>query len=232
MVVLRLLLLLLLFGGGFLFAVYQHWIPVPDRWNPWAPLDLRDKPTFVTGWKLRRLEDRPEACLAALDTGALDFSPVPDSEPQPGCPLRNVVRVEGSDVRFSESFLATCPLAAAWSLFERHGLQPAAQTHLGSRVEAVEHLGSYACRPISGGSRMSQHASANALDVAAFRLEDGQRVVLRNDWPDEGQKGEFLRAVRDAACDYFRATLGPAYNDAHADHFHFDMGSYFSRICR
>ena len=40
----------------------------------------------------------------------------------------------------------------------------------------------------------------------------------------------FLRAVRDGACRWFDAVLGPDYNAAHADHFHFDRGG--GRICR
>ncbi|MDH5833499.1 extensin family protein [Luteimonas kalidii] len=40
----------------------------------------------------------------------------------------------------------------------------------------------------------------------------------------------FLRAVRDGACQWFDAVLGPDYNAAHADHFHFDRGG--GRICR
>lgn len=228
----RVLLLLLLLAGGLLLAVREGWLPVEDRWNPWAPLNLAEPPNFLTHWKLDRLAARPEACLAALETAELRFSPLPDQEPQPGCPLENVARVEGGGVAFSSGFLASCPLAAAWAMYERHALQPAAERHLGSRVTSVEHLGSYACRTIAGRSRMSRHATAEALDVAAFRLEDGRRVELLRDWPGEGAEADFLRAARDAACRFFSGTLGPDYNRAHANHFHFEVGGPFRRLCR
>src|SRR5690606_30865360 len=122
-------------------------------------------------------------------------------------------------------------------MWERHVLQAAAQAHLGARVDAIEHFGSYACRNLYGeeGRNRSQHATADALDVAGFVLADGRRVRVQRDWqrqPEgadvEGGDGaamspapeaRFLRAVRDGACDYFDAVLGPDYNRAHADHF-------------
>jgi len=229
---LRVLLLLLLLAGGLLLAVREGWLPLEDRWKPWAPLDLAEPPGPFTQWKLGRLAGRPEACLAALETAEMRFTPVPDQEPQPGCPLENTVRVERAGVAFDGSFLATCPLAVAWAMYERHGLQPAAERHLGSRVAAVEHLGSYACRTIAGRSRMSRHATAEALDVAAFRLEDGRRVELLRDWPGEGDEAAFLRAARDEACSFFSGTLGPDYDRAHANHFHFEVGGSFRRLCR
>ncbi|HEX2447579.1 MAG TPA: extensin family protein [Methyloceanibacter sp.] len=37
------------------------------------------------------------------------------------------------------------------------------------------------------------------------------------------RKGEFVRMVHDDACQTFGTVLGPEANDAHKDHFHFDM---------
>ena len=47
---------------------------------------------------------------------------------------------------------------------------------------------------------------------------------------DASPEAAFLRDVRDGACDWFDIVLGPDYNAAHADHFHFDRGG--GRICR
>ena len=117
-------------------------------------------------------------------------------------------------------------------LFERHSLQPVAREIYGQAVAGVEHLGSFACRNIYGrvDARRSQHASANALDIAAFRLADGRRVVVAEDWNGHGDAARFLRAVRDGACGNFDGVLGPDYNRAHHDHFHLDLGGW--QICR
>ena len=140
------------------------------------------------------------------------------------------VRVHSAGVGFSSSFIASCPLAAAFAVFERHDLQPTAQAIFGQRVVQVEHVGSFACRSIPGSQRRSQHASANALDIVGFRLADGRRISVLRDWPKQDQNAQFLRQVQQGACARFNATLGPHYNAAHRDHFHVDMGLW--RMCR
>lgn len=208
---------------------------VPRHWHPGQPLEVDDPLTPVTRWKLHRLDDHPDDCLAmlqALPSEVLRATPLDDHEPEPGCPLENVVRVQASGLAFDTGFIASCPLALAWVIFERQRLQPAAEAALGSRVVAVEHYGSFACRNIYGreDDRPSAHATAEALDVAAFRLADGREARLRDHWEDTGARGTFLREVHDGACDVFGTVLGPDYNAAHADHLHLAMRGY--RLCR
>lgn len=135
-------------------------------------------------------------------------------------------------MRLSSSFLASCPLAVATAMFERHGLQAAAQAVYGMPVVAMEHLGSFACRNLYNRSqgRLSQHASANALDIAAFQLADGRRISVLRGWDSQGDDAEFLRQVHRNACKYFNTVLGPQYNAAHRNHFHVDMGGW--AVCR
>lgn len=222
------LVLLGLFGVP--LAVYQQWLAVPARWDPWAPLDIAAKPNLLTPFKLWRLEDDPVLCRQALATSLLRYTALPDSSPAAECPLQNTLRVQASGVGFSSSFIASCPLAAAFALFERHALQPAAQEVFGQPVVRVEHVGSFACRSIAGSQRRSQHASANALDIVGFHLQDGRRISVLRDWPGEGEAARFLRRVHEGACASFNVTLGPQYNAAHRDHFHVDMGLW--RMCR
>ncbi|MDH1007241.1 extensin family protein [Pseudomonas nicosulfuronedens] len=218
--------------AGFALAVQQQWLKLPDRWSPWAPLNVSDEPNLLTRYKLWRLRDDAELCRLALQSSDLKAQPMADSEPVAGCPLQNVWRVQAAEVKLSSSFLASCPLAVSFALFERYSLQPAARSVYGQSVVGVEHLGSFACRNIYGRTegRRSQHASANALDIAAFRLADGRRIVVARDWNGEGDAARFLRAVRDSACGNFDGVLGPDYNRAHHDHFHFDLGGW--QLCR
>ncbi|MDD0841864.1 extensin-like domain-containing protein [Pseudomonas sp. Gutcm_11s] len=211
-------------------AVQQGWVQVSPRLNPWAPLDVRQPPNLLTGYKLMRLQRDPELCRLALDSSVLRYTAVADSEPAAGCAVQNSVRVDRSAVQFSSSFLASCRLAVAYALFEEHGLQPAARRAFGQPVARVDHLGSFACRNIGNSQRRSQHATANALDIAGFRLQDGRRISVARHWAGKGPEALFLREVRDAACDSFRVTLGPEYNAAHRDHLHLDMGLF--RLCR
>ncbi len=226
----RLLFLFLLLGAALLVALWRGWLEVAPRYNPWAPLDVRETPNLLTPFKLWRLGDDRELCDLALATSGLRFTRLADSAPHPGCPVENAVRIQGANVGLSSSFMATCPLAVSFALFERHGLQPAAQAVFGQPVSRVEHVGSFTCRSIAGSQRPSQHSYANALDMVGFRLRDGQHISVLRDWPAEGDKARFLRLVQEAACDSFNVTLGPEYNAAHRDHFHVDMGMW--RMCR
>ena len=227
-VVLALLGVLVLAAGQ---AWHLGWRP-PAQWNPLAPLDVSQPPNWLTGFKLKRLRDDPALCQQALQSSQLRYRAQADSPASAKCPLSNVWRIEGGQARLSSSFLASCPLAVAYALFERHGLQPVAQRVLGQPVVQVDHLGSFACRNVYNrkAGRLSQHASANALDIAGFRLRDGQRIVLARDWQGTGDKAMFLREVRQAACEHFSTVLGPEYNAAHRDHFHVDMGRW--QVCR
>ncbi|MDJ0389466.1 extensin family protein [Roseomonas sp. E05] len=203
------------------------WRP-PPPWDPLAPLDFRDPPTPVTRWKLARMEWQPESCFAAFAASGMTVARLPDRPSELGCPLEDTVRLTGEGASLAPAGpVVTCPVAAAWALFEHHALQPAAERHFGSRVTRVHHLGTYACRNVYGRAegRRSEHATANALDIAGFTLGKGQEIRVVRDW-GEGEAGAFLREVRDGACRFFRAVLGPDYNAAHRDHFHLDRGPW------
>ncbi|SEO90621.1 extensin family protein [Pseudomonas sp. NFACC39-1] len=230
--VLKGLTFLLLVVGVAVLGVWRGWLAVPPQWNPWAPLDVNVPPNLLTRYKLMALRNDPQLCDQALATSGLRATRQADSSPQASCPLSNVLRVQGGEVALSSGFLASCPLAVAFALFERHALQPAALATYGQKVARVDHLGSFACRNLYGresGAR-SQHATASALDIAGFRLADGRSVSVLKDWPKDNTHAQFLRQVRDGACDVFNVVLSPDYNAAHRNHFHLDVGPWW--ICR
>jgi hypothetical protein len=227
----RRLLLLLLFVLAW-WALASGRIEVPDRLNPWAELRLAEPPNFLTTFKQRRAASDPERCLAVLAQSRFRFSPVPDRQTAPGCGFSNAVRVGRTGVAVGPDFTLSCPAALALALWELHVMQPAAEAAFGQPVARIEHLGSYACRNVYGreAGRRSRHATANALDLAGFVLADGRRVSVLRDWPGGGDSAGFLRALHRGGCRWFGGALGPDYNAAHADHFHFDVGGY--SICR
>jgi hypothetical protein len=208
-------------------------IVVPAQINPLAPLRVADEVGLLTRFKLSRLERNGPECLVALADAPVLHKPVSDRRMSEGCGFSNAVEVTRSSVAFSRSFTATCPLMVAWALFETHVLHSAARQHLGQDVVRVTHLGTYACRNINHreAGRRSEHATANAIDISGFLLADGQQISLEKDWQgNDPRRTAFLQAVRDGACEFFDVVLSPEYNEAHRDHFHFDMGRY--RGCR
>jgi hypothetical protein len=201
--------------------------------NPFAPFSLAHPVGWATAGKLTALVDDPAACRAALRGDGIAFA----TEPAIGsgaCRLEDRTRLAASAVRLlPRQPNSTCAAAAGMILWQRHVVQPAAARHFGQRVSALDHLGTTNCRRIAGGSRMSEHATGNAYDIAAFRLADGRRVTLIGGWNGRADERAFLREVRDGACDIFGTTLSPDFNAAHRDHFHFDMAARdFGALCR
>jgi hypothetical protein len=199
---------------------------------PWEPLSLEQSLGWATRMKLAELSGDPQQCLAALRTAQrLQFR---EGAPDAGtatCPLTDVVAIERSSIAYDQELAASCALAAAMYIWEREVVQPAAQAHLQTTVTQIDTFGTFACRNVYGraDARRSEHATANALDVAGFRLANGERVSVLDDWGADTAEAAFLRAVRDGSCEVFSAVLGPEYNSAHANHFHLDMGPF--RIC-
>jgi hypothetical protein len=203
-------------------------VVLPPELNPSAPLDLRNAPGLLTGYKLSRMARDPGFCEASFAVSGIPLHRLPPQPLRDGCGIAEPVRLPSS-LRFSPSIpVVNCPLAAAWAIFERDGLQQAAEKTLGQRVTGVHHLGAYNCRNIyhQQHGRRSRHATADALDIAGFTLADGRGIALPRDWNAPGPAGPFLRAVRDSACRVFGAVLGPDYNAAHRDHFHLDRGGW------
>jgi hypothetical protein len=207
-------------------------VTVPSAYHPWTPLEVRDEPNFLTRYKLGRLERNRDECTGVLRQAGLAYTPIPDQVTGEGCGFENAVRVVRARAQLSDSFVATCPLAVAWVLFETHVLHASAERRFGQNVSRVIHSGSYACRNINHrvAGRRSEHATANAIDVSAFILADGTRITVGQDWRAGSAGAAFLRDIRAGACRFFDVVLGPDFNDQHRDHFHLDMGRF--RACR
>jgi len=203
------------------------WRP-PDRYNPWAPLDLRAAPDIFLRYKLARLGDNPAMCRAALaDAGAV-FTPVADHAEPGGCGWTDAVRLSAiGSARLSSPAMVTCPLAASLVMFDRQVLEPDAHAHFGSPVRVIDHVGSYACRNIYHREQapLSRHALADAIDVTGWRLANGVRVSIERDWTSS-QTAPFLQGLQRQGCRYFGAFFGPDYNAGHRTHFHLQGGGF------
>jgi hypothetical protein len=224
--------LVLLVVGGLVLSV-RAWLADHPQHDPWAPLDLRDPPGWATRVKLAALRENPAGCRAVLERSAVPFLRLPAAGE--GECRRADRTVLGEAPLVPSAPPTTCAVAAGFELWLGQRVQPAAERILGARVARVEHLGAYSCRRLYGRARgrWSEHASGNALDVAAFVLADGRRISVAADWGGEGERARFLRSARDAACSVFGTVLSPDYNAAHADHFHLDQAARsFGGVCR
>ena len=193
--------------------------PLPPRWNVFEPLKVSDPITPLTTWKLDWATSDPKLCAQVMQSAGR-VTILEDLEVDENCGIKgrvNLRRVGQASIGPIETSCATALRTAMW---EHHGIQPIAREMFNAHVKTIRHVGSYNCRAIAGTERWSTHSTASAIDVTGFDLADGTRIRLLKDWDDDDAKAQFLRAVRDASCDWFGTTLGPNYNAAHADHFH------------
>jgi hypothetical protein len=229
----RLARLLLFFGIiATLALLARDWLRSHPEHSPFAPLDLRDPVGMATGTKLASLRDDLEECRAVLTRSEVAHS-VLDPAGEGQCYRDDRTRL-GEFPLSPDTPPITCPLAAGLEVWRMRSVEPAAREILGSELVRIEHMGAYSCRRMYGASDRpwSEHSTGNAIDIAAFVLEDGQRISLIGDWNGDDDKARFLRRIRDEACDVFANVLSPDYNAAHADHFHFDQARRRFGACR
>ena len=169
-------------------------------------------------------------CLAQLGQSQANFTPLPDQYFGAGCSTIGTVRLswlrsDDAHLQLANLGPVTCSLATAMQGWARFGVDRAARQMLGSPLARIDTFGSYNCRNVAGTYHRSGHATASAVDVAAFVLADGRRISVKGDW-SEGTPAvrNFLRVIRTSACRRFGMVLTPDYNAAHHDHFHLEVG--------
>ncbi len=226
-VILRVLLAILITGS--LFVVF--WLGlVPQAYSPFASITLSERPSWFVDFRLAALRRDPELCRAILVEPQIAATPISDNPIRNGCGWENAVRVGTVGGAELGAHQLTCEAAAALALWMEHEVQPVALAAFDSRVVGLDDMGTYACRNIIGNRKWakmrSQHATANAVDIGGFRLENGEHISVARDWKGHDRKARFLRNVHERACRYFRVAIGPEYNRAHWNHFHYDRGVF------
>jgi hypothetical protein len=91
-----------------------------------------------------------------------------------------------SRVDFQPPAMVNCAMVASLHTWVERTLQPAAQEVLGSPVVRIRSISGYACRNRIGtafhADRLSEHALANAIDIAGFVTADGRTVDVLGQW--------------------------------------------------
>lgn len=208
---------------------------LPPQWNPFTPLNVTDPPGWMTRYKLKKLSGDPAACLAVMRQASeqrlVQFRAVPPM--QGNCPIEQPLRICGyGDVTLSSSFLASCPMAVASTMFVINSDSALRQAGFNSPLKRIAHVGSYACRNIyhRQEGRLSEHASADAWDITGFQLANGRWLQVGKNWQQPEDAAAGLHALWRNGCATFGNALGPDYNAAHASHFH--LGMRGSGYCR
>lgn len=204
---------------------------IPPQYSPLPPLDLDRSYPLVVDWQLVEVgRDRGLCKRTILQTG-INARQIPDKPFEDGCGWENAVGLLSiAGAQFPARPL-DCEVAAGLAMWMKHVVQPEAQRLFGEPVVRLGNMGTYSCRNIIGtrfwGNRRSQHATANAVDIGSFRLASGKVISVLDHWNVPDNRSTFLQLVHRGACRYFRVVLGPEYNEAHRNHFHFDRGPFW-----
>jgi hypothetical protein len=197
--------------------------------NPPAAIDKPAEPAAVA--------PQPSACRLAL-TETIAIAPsIPDIHGAGGCGGEDLVRLEAvvladrRQVAVKPAAILRCAMATAVADWIRIDMAPLA-AGLGSVISDLDNFDSFECRGRNRivGAQLSEHGRANALDVRALKLANGQSIALT----DREVRREVRESVLHSVCARFSTVLGPGSDWYHEDHIHLDLaerrGNY--KICQ
>jgi hypothetical protein len=174
----------------------------------------------------------PPASFCAADPSRFgNARQVSDIDMGNGCFVHNAYKVESLvGVRFNQPATFNCSVANTTAGWLDSVVQPAAQDAFGERIVGIDVPSAFSCRPRNNvrGAKLSEHGMGNAIDISAFTLESGRKVVVEQGWWGERDSKRFLRQVRADACGPFKTVLGPGADSHHKDHIHLDLQQHRS----
>jgi hypothetical protein len=179
-----------------------------------------------------------KACLADITALGAKFAPTDPIDEGNGCGIEKPIDV--SEVLPGVSLggaTMRCQTAQALGHWLKDTVQPALNIAMpGRRITGLVPGSTYACRLRNSAAtgKMSEHARGSAFDVAAFKLDNGEKMMMKPRDEDATMEGAFQRTATAGACLHFTTVLSPGSDAAHEDHLHLDVlerkGGY--RYCR
>ena len=167
----------------------------------------------------------PSACQLRLTKVAV-FKPIPLLAGPGECGavdavlLEQVMLPDQAKVTVAPPATLRCAMAEAVALWLREDVAPAA-LQLGAPLRGLDNFDSYECRGRNRvhGATLSEHGRANALDVRALRLANGEVIGLT----DVNVAKDWREALRASTCARFSTVLGPGSDGSHEQHIHVDL---------
>ena len=182
------------------------------------------------------------ACYAALSKLDVTYTRNATYAQNGSCNVESPVqlksyKVNGTNIEFPDRPVLNCAFAVQLMNFVRNSAQPTFSTKTSSQIAKLYTGPGFVCRGRNGdiSAKLSEHASGNAVDIERIQLADGRVILVKDAISASTKDYDVLNTVRHAACAYFTTVLGPGANEAHASHFHFDLGQHGKsgtyRIC-
>ena len=168
---------------------------------------------------------KPSACQVRLAKLAV-FRPLPVLAGAGECGAVDAVVLDAvmlpdqAKVAITPPATLRCTMAEEVATWLRDDVAPAA-LKLGAPLRGLDNFDSYECRGRNRvrGATLSEHGRANALDVRAFKLANGEVLGLT----DVNVARNWRESLRASACARFSTVLGPGSDGNHEEHIHVDL---------
>ncbi|MGZ2487209.1 hypothetical protein ACVITL_005794 [Rhizobium pisi] len=192
--------------------------PETDELKPNEP----DKPPLV-----HEDPDELKACLAELNALGTKFTSINAIDEGDGCGIEHPIKINALLPGVSlGGAIMRCKTATSLAHWLKNTVQPALDAAKpGRKIAGIIPGTTFACRLRNSASSgpISEHARGNALDVAAFKLDDGETMEMKPRWDDHTIEGAFQKAATAGACLYFTTVLAPGSDASHEKHLHVDI---------
>ncbi|MBH5397592.1 extensin family protein [Bradyrhizobium sp. CNPSo 4010] len=182
-------------------------------------------------------QKQASACRLALTEDIAIAPSIPDIRGPGACGGEDLVRLEAvvlpdkRKVTVKPAAILRCPMASALADWLRKDMVPLAAS-LGSPISELDNFDSFECRGRNrvAGAMLSEHGKANAIDIRAIKLANGQSIGLT----DRTTSREVRERVLHSVCARFSTVLGPGSDWYHEDHVHLDLAQRRNdyRICQ
>ncbi|RQH13643.1 extensin family protein [Bradyrhizobium sp. RP6] len=182
-------------------------------------------------------EKQASACRLALTEDIAIAPSIPDIRGPGACGGEDLVRLEAvvlpdkRKVTVKPAAILRCTMASAIADWLRKDMVPVA-TSLGSPISDLDNFDSFECRGRNrvAGALLSEHGKANAIDIRAIKLANGQSIGLT----DRTLSRDVRERVLHSVCARFSTVLGPGSDWYHEDHVHLDLAQRRNdyRICQ
>lgn len=200
--------------------------PSPDQSGADKPVEAASPP-----------QKQASACRLGLTEDVAIAPSIPDIRGPGACGGEDLVRLEAivlpdkRKVTVKPAAILRCTMASAIADWVRKDMVPLAAS-LGSPISDLDNFDSFECRGRNrvAGAMLSEHGKANAIDIRAIKLANGQSIGLT----DRTMSREVRERVLHSVCARFSTVLGPGSDWYHEDHIHLDLAQRRNdyRICQ
>ncbi len=202
-------------------------------------------PTIVEKPVLQKRTQSGSACLQNLESAGASFTAIADltqvNDGGGSCEVATPVRLTrinfaGGAVDLPDQPVLNCAFALQFSDWVAGPAQTIVTSSTRAALGELRTGPGFDCRDRTGdgSSKVSEHASGNAVDVQNIVLTNGLTLDARDALNPDRDAYDVLTQLRKSACESFTTVLGPGSNAAHDAHFHFDLAKRKSglRICQ